>query len=123
MNKRPWERTQAEKEQDPAYVRRKRDQAWEFAGCARTDGDHVDETRWMKEASRLTGLLTGVDVTADSEAALARLKAVNPNVTITHFPNGEFYMAFLNYRPITDEHKSVAKACDAAIEKLSVRPN
>lgn len=31
-------------------MRRKRDQAWENAGCARVDGDKADEASWTKEA-------------------------------------------------------------------------
>jgi len=32
------------------YHRRKADQAWELAGCARRDGDTADEKRWTEEA-------------------------------------------------------------------------
>ncbi len=31
-------------------LRRKADQAYELAGCARHDGDNVDEARWLKVA-------------------------------------------------------------------------
>lgn len=31
-------------------LRRKRDQAWELAGCARQDRDTADEVRWTKKA-------------------------------------------------------------------------
>ena len=32
------------------YYRRKENQAWEMAGCARQDGDKADEERYTKEA-------------------------------------------------------------------------
>lgn len=32
------------------YYRRKADQAWELAGCARQDGDKADEARWTEKA-------------------------------------------------------------------------
>lgn len=35
-------------------LRRKRDQAWEMAGCARQDRDKADEKRWTDEAIRLS---------------------------------------------------------------------
>ena len=35
-------------------LRRKRDQAWENAGCARRDGDLRDEMRWIQEARKLS---------------------------------------------------------------------
>ena len=34
-------------------ILRKIDQAYELAGCARQDGDKVDEKRWLDEAERL----------------------------------------------------------------------
>jgi hypothetical protein len=37
-------------EQEIARLRRKEDQAWECAGCARTDGDKADEQRWFTKA-------------------------------------------------------------------------
>lgn len=41
---------------DPQRIRRKADQAWEMAGCARQDGDTADELRWTHEAQRLDAL-------------------------------------------------------------------
>ena len=35
-------------------LQRKRDQAWECAGCARRDGDVKDEARWLEEARKYT---------------------------------------------------------------------
>jgi hypothetical protein len=37
--------------------RRKRDQAYEMAGCARMDGDRTDETRWLNEAKEYERLI------------------------------------------------------------------
>lgn len=43
--------------------RRKRDQCWELAGCARQDGDRADEKRYTDEARlwsrRLGAILRG----------------------------------------------------------------
>jgi hypothetical protein len=36
--------------QDYDYCKRKANQAWELAGCARQDGDTKDEQRWTAEA-------------------------------------------------------------------------
>lgn len=38
-------------------LRRKRDQAWDLAGCARRDGDKKDEQRWTNEALRYSKLI------------------------------------------------------------------
>jgi len=38
-------------------LKRKINQAWELAGCARQDGDKADEARWTKEARRLQAKL------------------------------------------------------------------
>lgn len=38
------------KDQYLERLRRKRDQAWEMAGCARQDGDKADEIRRTEEA-------------------------------------------------------------------------
>ena len=37
-------------ETDYEYHRRKSDQAWELAGCARRDGDTKEEIRWTEKA-------------------------------------------------------------------------
>jgi hypothetical protein len=37
------------------YTKRKIDQAYELAGCARHDGDKADELRWLNEVQRLRG--------------------------------------------------------------------
>lgn len=42
---------------DDEKLRRKVDQSWELAGCARVDGDRVDEARHTAEARRLQTLL------------------------------------------------------------------
>lgn len=39
-------------------LRRKRDQAWELAGCARRDGDHKDEQRHTENARRYSREIT-----------------------------------------------------------------
>jgi hypothetical protein len=39
-------------ENDPAYRKMKENQAWEMAGLARQDGDHVDERHWTREAQK-----------------------------------------------------------------------
>lgn len=41
-----------------AYHRRKADQAWDLAGCARQDGDKADEERWTKIAREHQRLAT-----------------------------------------------------------------
>lgn len=35
---------------DLLTLRRKRDQAWELAGMARQERDHLDERRWITKA-------------------------------------------------------------------------
>lgn len=45
-------------ESDLDKLRRKRDQAWELAGCARVDGDKEDEKRLTNEARRLAQLVS-----------------------------------------------------------------
>ena len=48
-------------DQELNRLRRKADQAWELAGCARQDGDKADEARWTAEALEYTRLLRIVD--------------------------------------------------------------
>jgi len=39
-------------------LRRKEDQAWELAACARVDGDKADEARWTAEAQAIRRRIT-----------------------------------------------------------------
>lgn len=41
-------------ETDLKRLSRKRDQAWEMAGCARQDNDTADEKRWTDAARRIS---------------------------------------------------------------------
>lgn len=45
-------------ESDLDKLRRKRDQAWELAGCARVDGDKINEKHWTDEVRRLAQLIS-----------------------------------------------------------------
>lgn len=56
-------------------LRRKRDQAWELAGQARLDGDHVEETRRTAEALELVRQI-GVMVREEKPTATAPLPAL-----------------------------------------------
>ena len=42
----------SEQNKGRAYHRRKANQAWECAGCARQDRDKADEQRWTEEAHK-----------------------------------------------------------------------
>ena len=102
-------------------LRRKEDQAWELAGCARVDGDRVDEKKWTEEARRLQDKIGGhPDSQQLANEAEDKLKQLNKDARCTYFPMEGRWQVWLNNKPISDWSLSYLTALTSAIQKLGV---